>query len=195
MKYELPRDQGEVRPNLLGLADQRAIELSELEGFLKAELVFFEELNDDTVFDADYILRIHRTALSHLYAFAGELREVNVSKGGFSFPAAKFLSDTMRAFNNDILSKLSARYDEAEALVRDIALVHGELLLIHPFREGNGRTARLLADMMAMKQGHQRLRFDQLGRDRFDEYVHAVQRAAVNDRAPMQELIRSIFPS
>ncbi len=195
MKYELPRDQGEVLPNLLGLTDQRAIELSELEGFLKAELVFFEELNDDTVFDTDYILRIHHTALGHLYAFAGKLREVNVSKGGFSFPAAKFLSDTMRAFNTDVLSKLPARYDDADTLVRDIALVHGELLFIHPFREGNGRTARLLADMMAMKQGHERLRFDQIGRERFDEYVHAVQRAAVDDRASMQELIRSIFPS
>ena len=195
MKYEHPGNEGEVLPNLLGLTAQRAIELAELEGFIRAEVVFFDELNDDTVFDAGYILRMHRTALDHLYAFAGKLREVNLSKGGFSFPAAKFLEATMREFDNGILSKLPALYTDREALIRDIALVHGELLFIHPFREGNGRTARLLADMIAMKQGYGKLRFDLIGLERFEEYVQAVQRAEVGDRVPMEKLIRSIFPS
>lgn len=71
---------------------------------------------------------------------------------------------------------------------------NGELLFIHPFREGNGRAARLLADMMAMKQGYHKLRFDRVGRKEFDVYVSAVQSAAIGDRVPMQEFIRSVFP-
>lgn len=158
-------------------------------------MALFEELNDDTTFDLSYIMRMRHTALGHLYSFAGKLRDVNLSKGGFSFPAARFLEATMRDFDSGILSKLPAVYADRDALIRDIALTHGELLFIHPFREGNGRAARLLADMMAMKQGYGKLHFDRIGRERFDEYVLAVQRAAVGDRTPMEDLIRSVFPS
>lgn len=195
MKYDLPGDQGEVLPNLLGLTDQRAVELSEAEGFLRAEITLYDELHDGTAFDLAYVQRIHSLALGHLYAFAGKWREVNLSKGGFNFPSAKFLEATMRDFDQRVLKNLPDLYDDHETLIRDIALVHGELLFIHPFREGNGRTARLLADMMAQKQGHGKLHWERIGRVRFDEYVHAVQQAALDNRQPMEAIIRSVFPS
>lgn len=194
MKYDLPDDQGEVLPNLLGLTEQRAVELSEAEGFLRAEMTLYEELHDGTAFDLNYLLRMHRLALGHLYAFAGKFREVNLSKGGFNFPSAKFLDATMQEFNRTVLMPLPDLYDDRDALIRDIAHVHGELLFIHPFREGNGRTARLLADMMAQKQGHGKLRWERIGRERFDDYVQAVQQAAVSNRQPMEDIIRSVFP-
>lgn len=55
MKYDLPDDQGEVLPNLLGLKDQRAVELAEAEGFLRAEITLYNELSDETGFDLHYI--------------------------------------------------------------------------------------------------------------------------------------------
>lgn len=169
MKYDLPGDQGEVLPNLLGLTEQRAVELSEAEGFLRAEITLYDELDDGSVFDLAYLQRMHRLALGHLYAFAGEWREVNLSKGGFNFPSAKFLDATMQEFERSMLKPLPDLYQDREALIRDVALVHGELLFIHPFREGNGRTARLLADMMAQKQGYGKLRWERIGRVRFDD--------------------------
>ena len=194
MKYDLPDEEGEVLPNLLDLSDQRVVELSEAEGFLRAEIMLYEELEDATTFDLAYLLRMHQLALGHLYAFAGKLRVVNLSKGGFNFPSAKFLEDTMRDFDQRVLRPLPNTYASNDALIRDIALVHGELLFVHPFREGNGRTARLLADMMAQKQGHGKLRWEQVGRERFDAYVHAVHQAALDNRAPMEAIIRSVFP-
>ena len=50
----------------------------------------------------------------------------------------------MKTFEDEILSKMPDEYDNLDLLVRDIAMVHGELLFIHPYREGNGRTARVL---------------------------------------------------
>jgi cell filamentation protein len=195
MKYDLPGDQGEVLPNLLGLTDQRAVELSEAEGFLRAEMTLYDELHDGTAFDLAYLQRMHKLALGHLYAFAGKWREVNLSKGGFNFPSAKFLDATMRTFDQGVLRQLPAIYADRDALIRDIAQVHGELLFIHPFREGNGRTARLLADMMAQKQGFGKLHWERIGRVRFDAYVQAVQQAALDNRAPMEAIIHSVFPS
>lgn len=72
MKYDLPDDQGEVLPNLLGLTDQRAVELAEAEGFLRAVITLYDELEDGTVIDLAYLQRRHRLALGHLYAFAGK---------------------------------------------------------------------------------------------------------------------------
>lgn len=194
MKYDLPDDQGEVLPNLPGLTDQRAVELAEAEGFLRAEITLYDDLEDGTVFDLAYLQRMHRLALGHLYAFAGKWREVNLSKGGFNFPSAKYLDATMQEFERSMLKPLPDLYEDRDALIRDVALVHGELLFIHPFREGNGRTARLLADMMAQKQGYGKLHWERIGRVRFDDYVQAVQQAAVSNRQPMEDIIRSVFP-
>jgi cell filamentation protein len=133
-------------------------------------------------------------ALSHLYQFAGKYRDVNISKGGFPFAAAKFLPFTMQVFEDEFLINLPTHYSNNDDLIRDISRVHGELLFIHPFREGNGRTARILANLMAAKQGHQSLRFDKIDDKTFPLYVSAVQDCAKKEYTKMEELIRSIFP-
>ena len=194
MKYELPDSQKEVLPNLLGIVSVEALGVSEFEGFLKAEIVYTERLTDRTKFSVEYILQLHKLALGHLYSFAGDLRSVNMSKAGFVFAAARYLPETMSQFEKDVLSKLPDRYNNTADLVRDIAIVHGELLFIHPFREGNGRTARIIANLMSRKQGHDALRFDLIDEKRFPEYVTAVQKSALKDYNPMIELIQSIFP-
>jgi cell filamentation protein len=98
MKYNLPSNQSEILPNLLGLTDTYEIGLSEFEGFLKAEILLTEKLSSRTNFSVAYIKRLHKTALQHLYLFAGKYWDVNMSKGGFPFPAAKFLSKNMDEF-------------------------------------------------------------------------------------------------
>ncbi len=167
----------------------------EFEGFLKAEIYFTEHLNSRTKFNKAFILKIHKMSFEHLYAFAGKLRDVNLSKGGFPFAAAKFLPETMSAFEKKILSTLPNKYSSREQLINDIAVVHGELLFIHPFREGNGRTARLLANLMSRKAGYDGLQFEKIGKKEFEKYVVAVQSCANNDYKKMAEFITSIFPA
>jgi len=193
MKYDLPRGQEEVLPNLLGLKQIDEIELLEFEGFLKAEIIFTENLTETTKFTVEYILSLHKSALEHLYQFAGKLRSVNLSKGGFVFPSAKYLSDSIGEFDQGILSRLPSSYNNSEELIRDIAVVHGEFLFIHPFREGNGRTARILANLMARKQGFSALEFGKISSKVYPDYITAVQDCAAKDYGKMIELIRSIF--
>lgn len=194
MKYDLPENQGEVLPNKLGLTSLSEIEIAEFEGFLKAEIVFTENLSPETGFNSDYILGIHKLALIHLYSFAGELRSVNLSKGGFAFPSARFLDKSMKEFEESILNKLPATYKDQNELIGDIAKVHAEFLFIHPFREGNGRTARVLANLMARKAGFGRLRFEKITKDNFNQYVLAIQKAAFQDYSEMERIISSVFP-
>lgn len=75
---------------------------------------------------------------------------MNISKGGFTFPAAKFLEASMGEFETSVLRKEPLIPASPEALIAHLAKVHGELLFIHPFREGNGRNARLLLDLISL---------------------------------------------
>lgn len=192
-KYVSNQDESEMLPNLLHLIDREAIGQSEFEGFLLAELTLTDELSFRTKFNNKYIKKIHKLSLSHLYSFAGKYRTVNMSKGGFLFPAAKFITKSMDNFENGILLHLPNRYESQETLIRDIAKVHGELLFIHPFREGNGRTARILANLMARKQGHKGLNFDKINDEVFKNYVSAVQSVADKNYEPMEKIVKLIF--
>ena len=195
MKYQLPNNQSEILPNKMGLNSVADIALSEFEGFLKAEILLSESLSKRTKFNVAYILKIHKLALDHLYSFAGKYRDVNLSKGGFPFAAAKFLPDTMKSFEEDILSSLPNKYFDKDSLIKDISVIHGELLFIHPFREGNGRTARILANLMCRKQGYGSLLFEKIGEKEFEQYIIAVQKCSEKDYTKMQEFIKLIFPN
>lgn len=189
-RYSTNGEEGEILHNLLGLTDEEAIHNAEFEGFLTAEILFTENLTPKTKFTIKYICDIHRTALKELYSFAGHFRSVNVSKGGFVFPAGRFTPDNMRIFEEEILAHLPDHYAHQEELIKDIAKVHGELLFIHPFREGNGRTARILANLMARKQGYTGLNFRRVN---FDEYIIAVQQVARKDYSRMEKIITYAF--
>jgi cell filamentation protein len=194
-KYLVPEDEDEnvILHNKMRIINLRKLHQMEFSGFLKAQFLLLEELTLSTKFDVKYICRIHRLALSHLYDFAGKLRHVNMAKGGFIFPSARFLPKIMEDFEAKFLKTLPDKYDSDEELIKDIARVHAELLYIHPFREGNGRTARVLANLMAAKQGHGFLDLNKIKENHFEDYVKAVQAATDEDYIPMEKIIRLVF--
>ncbi|WP_430809311.1 MULTISPECIES: Fic/DOC family protein [unclassified Carboxylicivirga] len=194
-RYEVPGDDGhhDVLPNLKGITSIDAIHKLEFEGFLKAQYQLLEELTSHTTFNFAYICHIHHLALQDIYDFAGQLRSVNMTKGGFLFPTAKFLPHICHDFDKKMLQPMPHYYPDKEALIKDIARVHAELLFIHPFREANGRVARILANMMAVKQGFDFLGFYKITQRQFKHYIVAVQSAAEQNYEPMTQIIRSIF--
>ena len=194
MKYAAADAEHEALPNLLGLTSLAAVQAAETEGFLLAEQALLDTLRVDEVFDANYIRRIHRLALDRVYSFAGHYRTVNLSKGGFTFPAAQFLGQSMEQLEQQLLRPLPHSWPTNADLVRDVAAVHAELLFVHPFREGNGRTARLLANLMAYKNGSTGFDWESLAEPAtFQNYVRAVQAASRLDYQPMTTLLEPLL--
>ena len=194
-RYSVNPNEEEILPNLLNSNSLREIQEAEFEGFLYAELLLTTQLTDKTKFDVDYIKNIHFLALKDVYAFAGNFRTVNISKQGFMFPTARFLDQSMQEFQTEILNKLLNEYVKLDSVlfIEDLARVHAELLYIHPFREGNGRTARVLLNLMLRKNGWEPLDFSKMNEELFQQYVIAVQSSAMKNYEPMKKVIEQLF--
>jgi len=74
-----------------------------------------------------------------------------------------------------------------------LAEVHTELVLIHPFREGNGRISRLLATIMALQAGRPPLDFSRIKGRKKTEYFAAVQAGMERNYRPMEKIFRDIL--
>jgi cell filamentation protein len=194
-KYLVPKNEteSEILPNLLNLSNKKDVEKKEFEGFYRAEITLTESLTNKTNFTKEYIKDIHKLALMDIYSFAGNYRKVNLSKNGFLFPAAQFIEKSMENLETNMLSKLKHNYRSKENLIKDCSGVHAELLFIHPFRDGNGRVARILANLMMYKAGYERLKFEKLKGKLWDEYINAVQSAGLNDYTKMNNIFKKIY--
>lgn len=136
----------------------------------------------------------HRLWLGNLYDWAGEERSVNLSKGGFQFAAAAQIPRLLQEFQVRYLNPCTpcTGMDEP-ALAEAIAQCHVELILVHPFREGNGRLARLLADVMAVQAGHPPLDYSAWDINK-TSYFRAIQRGMTGDYEEMVALVRAALP-
>lgn len=185
-------EEGEVLPNLLGITTAKEIAEAEFMGFVEANKKAIDELSDDTRFNLEYLYTLHKNALGHLYSFAGKLRTVNMSKDNFSFPPASFLVQSICDFEVDFLTPLKNISDDA--LLIQLARMHAELLFIHPFREGNGRTIRLFTNMIFLSKTGKEFDFAILDKN-LKTYIAAVQQAAQKEYKLMENLFLQMTDS
>jgi cell filamentation protein len=133
-----------------------------------------------------YRRRQARVWLEKVYPWAGEYRTVNLSKGGFPFAAAQQVPRLVGELERGPLRRFTpCRFVSRDDVSNALAVVHAELVLIHPFRDGNGRCARLVATLMALQAGLPPLDFSGVqGRER-GRYFDAVHAALAGDLGPM----------
>lgn len=182
-----PGSRGRVLRNRLGITRVRDMQQAESDALLAVQEWAIGRFSADHRFTANDVALLHRRWLGHLYPWAGEYRQVNISKGGFMFAAAAQVPRLMAGFEAEELARCTPCAGmDAAGLVAALARTHAELVLIHPFREGNGRCARLLGWLMALQAGWPPLDFSPLaGRGR-EAYFAAIQAALSRDYAPLQ---------
>src|SRR5690554_7823809 len=112
-----------------------------------------------------------------------------MSKGDFRFAAATFLTQQIKPFEANFLSKYDQvdGYSQSE-LVSFLAAMHAEFILIHPFREGNGKMPRLLNDVFATKAAYQTLDY-QLSHPHTDYYSSSIQPTVTGDYSYLERLV------
>lgn len=180
-----PGSGGRVLRNLLGIKRKRDMDRAEYDALLRAYEASLSRITAETRFTAAMLCEMHQSWLAEIYQWAGRYRIVDMSKGDFQFPPAHLIERNMKDFEMATLSEHTpCPPAELPAVGRRIAHVHAELLLIHPFREGNGRLARWLADLMALQAGLPVPDYGFTGRGartRRTRYLTAVMRGYVQD--------------
>jgi cell filamentation protein len=169
------------------------MEQRESEALLVATQNLIDATRVDQRFTVGDIYAFHKTWLGAIYEWAGEYRQVNIAKGDFMFAAAAQVPRLMRAFESGPLREFTpCRLVGIDEQSRALAVVHAELILIHPFREGNGRCARLLAVLMGLQAGLPALDFGGIRRDEKRRYIAAIHAAMDKDYAPMSLIFRRV---
>lgn len=155
-EYE-PGSGKRVLKNLLGIRLKSEMDQVEHLAMVKAQTRYYTKnlVTKQTRFTDTLIRQMHRDWLGSIYEWAGRYRTVDMEKGGFRWPPAYLVEHNMTGFTDDTLAEHTpCRGTALHDVCRSIAKVHADLLLIHPFREGNGRVARWLADLMAAQAGY-----------------------------------------
>lgn len=129
-----------VLKNKFGIKDKKELEQKEKQITLK-KLAFLEIFPINGNFDADHLKKIHRFLFDDIYYFAGELRKCTMAKTTRNFYEPQYikerLDETLKSMNNKVSMIMST-----EGYACFLSEVYYELMTIHPFREGNGRSVR-----------------------------------------------------
>ena len=190
-KYGVSQDpdcylNSSVLVNKLHIRDAQELEAVEAE-LTQLRSESFEP--DFAAFDLGALAAIHRHLFQDIYPWAGQLRTVDISKGNTRFCSAQYIQKEA----DRLLARLqSEQWLEGLALpefVAKIADYYCELNVIHPFREGNGRTQRLFFEAIAINAGYE-VDWSQVNRD---EWLDANIRGYFADLAPLQAIFTRVI--
>ena len=158
-----------ILENRLGITD--VVELAREEeklSKLKAKKLFESDfLQTLKAGSFEALSAIHHYLFSDIYPFAGEVRKVNISKGGFRFAPVSYLEVSLK----NIEQMPQNSYDE-------IIQKYVEMNIAHPFREGNGRSMRIWLDHILKHE--LKCVVDWASVDK-DDYLLAMERSPIKD--------------
>lgn len=111
--------------------------------------------------------QIHHYLFDGLYNFAGQIRTMNIAKGGFRFANALYLKE--------ILVKIEQMQENT---FEEIITKYVEMNIAHPFMEGNGRAMRIWLDMLLKTKLKKVVNWQFLSKEL---YLQSIERSPIND--------------
>lgn len=202
-KYKIDTEEAQFQPgsndrvliNKLGVIDPSEMDDIESELLLKLYEKTFLDSSIAESLSFESVVGWHRQWLGNVYEWAGKIRSANIGKGGFQFASASQLESLINNFEKQYLERYQLLADaEREAHVQFLSESHVEFILIHPFREGNGRISRLLMDSIAVEFGYGLLNYT-LWDENKEFYFRSIQAGVSGDYQHLARLIRDVLPS
>lgn len=111
--------------------------------------------------------QIHAYLFEDIYHFAGQIRDVNISKGHFRFAPVIYLSSALKSID-----------EMPQSTFDEIIEKYVEMNIAHPFREGNGRSMRIWLDYILKTELKQVIDWSQINRS---DYLLAMERSPIKD--------------
>lgn len=182
---------GRVLKNKLEIRFKRDIDRLEYARLLKTQLRYYKIVTASMRFTNRFLCEMHKYWLGPIYDWAGKYRTVNLGKSGFFWPPAYLVEKNMSDFESNFLYKFTpCRPRTITYLADNLARVHAEFLFIHPFRDGNGRMARLITNLMALQAGYPAPDFSFSVKKNRQQYLQAVLNGYNQDYKLLAEVIK-----
>ncbi|MGV2929423.1 Fic family protein [Macrococcus capreoli] len=190
MKYKATfQEEYLLTSNLLG-----AETIEELEQLEKVAFYIAEGLIEGEGFEFLFPLTIksikllHKKLFGSIYSFAGEFREVSLMKDETRFCESQYININLK----DLFDKFNSEneWSDIKIATERLAYFKTEIYMIHPFREGNGRTIRIIVREMARKKGFD-WRTELLDRE---SYLNAMRKSSFDERPLIIIFENTLFP-
>ncbi len=152
-----------VLVNKLGLQKQEALDEAERIA-VTLRSVELERAETSAPFTFEYYCKLHEHLFSDIYEWAGTLRTIDLAKKGTTFYPAESLTELGNALFSRLQENNEYRNLPKDEYARGIAEFYHDLNMLHPFREGNGRTQRLFFTLLVRRAGYQ-IDFSQCDKD------------------------------
>lgn len=105
-------------------------------------------------FDLAHLKAIHRHLFQDVYEWAGEVRTVEISKGGSGFQLRRYVVQGMADVHHRLVERNFLKRLDASTFAQEAGQIIGDVNHAHPFREGNGRTQMIYLQQLATRAGH-----------------------------------------
>lgn len=155
--------------NKLGLTNSTDLAREEERISKKKALELFESGILDTLPAGKFstLQKIHEYLFSDIYDFAGKVRSVNIAKGNFRFAPLMYLEVSLSNIDNMPQSTFDEMIEK-----------YVEMNVAHPFREGNGRSARIWLDHILKTEINQVVDWSKVDKE---DYLLAMERSPIKD--------------
>jgi len=177
--------------NYLSTTNSDIIEIHEDKKLLETYSNIVHHFDITKSFGFKMIEKWHKQTFQEIYPFAGQQRTVEMTKGTGDEVWAwrlEFLSG-IPELNELIKSITKKKYTSLDALAKDLSILISEFLFIHPFREGNGRISRLLADIILAKNGFPMIGL-KLKKGGEHDYIERIHQGYQKNYEPLAELLK-----
>ena len=105
-------------------------------------------------FDVSHFVSIHKFLFEDIYPFAGLFRTENIAKDYFQFAEWEYIESELERLLSELKSENYLVGLSKEQFSSRLAYYWAELNVLHPFREGNGRTTREFLRQLSLKNGY-----------------------------------------
>lgn len=139
--------------NKLEIKDQLTLQKYEAR-ITAAKLLALRQKGITGNFDKNHFVSIHKYIFEDIYPFAGKFRTENIAKGYFRFAEWEYIEEELDKLLLKLKNENYLKEKSEEELAKALAYYMSELNVLHPFREGNGRTIREFIRQLALKNGY-----------------------------------------
>lgn len=177
-----------VLKNLAGITDPKQLEIYE-DAVADASMLEISDFIRKRKIDFALWKEVHKVMFSDVYKWAGQIRTVRMSKGISIFANPQFIERSAKDLFSQLEQENFLQRAPLDKLAARLAFYYNELNAIHPFREGNGRSLKVVITEIARRAGF-RILWDRLS---FRENIAASIEGFNGNYQPFTDIFRRIM--